>query len=480
MQRGAGGKSAALQHAKLPLSYSKEHHCKTKLVNQLGTSRSLPALTQLPSRVLAQKPLPPSASISRASRSFVLSRTIGTAGSDDTHRLTLRERLELSDRLCEGLKSESLAKLDVIAAERGPGRTGGPSGWLPRFDCMSAHAHKFRTQDLSVKTWSQPPLPGPLQPEEDFMLEGNALLGSSNGARGLPAAAESPKRAESVLESALESAEQEGGALASSALLAELEQQPQQQPRISYAHEERQVKALLQLPQAGGQILARSPQHLSPQHLSPPAKERSRSRSKEPCRLRSQTRSKSPRSRSPPRSTSPPRDRDETPWQPEPWRTEATRSSPRGGGPCRPTSGRAGLNMSVTQTEPLLPTHVHRVAWNDTFWLEEIPLTQGASTDGPESSRRRRKPHPGEKANGQAERHRAPGAAANASAAVALEYARQTRTGPVLLNSSEAALARKQLLSTSASTGDLSQSSSRWRLRSLEKNSLRSITISRS
>jgi len=448
MQRGAGGTSAALQHERLPLSYTT---CKAKL----GHSRSLPTLTQLPSRVLAHKPVPPSTTISRR---YMLSRTVGVTSDElDSHRFTLRERLASSDRLAEGLRTESLAKLDAILAERGP-----VGGFLPSLDKLESNMHKFRSQDISCKT-GLANLPGPLQPEEDLLLG----VSSSSWALTLPAAggladgglAAGDATTSPTAEAILAEAVAEPVAVLQDTAAAEQQQQLQQPSQPS----------LLSSSSAAplGPRVGSSPSRSRPAQLVP-GLEQSNARSQEQSRSRSPPRSSSPvgdgpwrmeQARSPARSKSPP-----------PWRLERAKSPPRSAAvTLRPTSGRA----NNTQSEPFLPVHAHRVSWGDTFWLEEIPCA-AADAESPGSGRRRRKPHPVERANAHAERHRAPGAAAHASAALAGAFASNTRKGPVLLNSSEAAIARKQLLDAS---NDPNQPHSRWRLRSLEKNSLRAITI---
>jgi len=136
----------------------------------------------------------------------------------------------------------------------------------------------------------------------------------------------------------------------------------------------------------------------------------------------------------------------------------------------------------------------HGPSWQDVFWLEALPDAGAAAsttaisaasaaatsaTSVPAEMRRAR-------AHSMATRIRAPGAAADVAAAVAAVAAATKRSpGPVLLNATEAGRAHRQLQS-SASTGSLgfstlsqSATASGWRLRSLEKASLRgSLSVS--
>lgn len=198
------------------------------------------------------------------------------------------------------------------------------------------------------------------------------------------------------------------------------------------------------------------------------------------------------RSRSPTSAGGGPRPSSTSPPPGGPWRMEKARQSPRH------DIAEPPLRVpSAPTAKESLPVHQHRVAWGDTFWLEEVPQPWPRSTarspgaDGSADSgvgggnqpprRKPKKKHPVQRAQDHAQRHRAPGAAKHAAEAVtaaAAAAATPAYAGPVLLNSSEAALARKQLSMAAAAGGDLSQSNSRWRLRSLENSSLRAIARS--
>lgn len=155
-------------------------------------------------------------------------------------------------------------------------------------------------------------------------------------------------------------------------------------------------------------------------------------------------------------------------------------------------------SASSSSTSRHGPTQVHRPCWGDTWWLEEVPHGKDvrAKSESPRGSPRG-KLSPMEQAKGHAERHAAIGAAANAAHACAATAA-TAHTGPILLNSSEAASARKQLLEASLarkqlqeeaaaispgddghpSSTDCGYANTGWRLRSMEKNSLRSMARS--
>lgn len=404
--------SAALQHSRLPVSYTS---CKTKL----GQSRSLPALTQLPSRFLACEVSPLAAGAQGAlPRQFVqhgkASTMMATTARSEDDQLTLRERLASSRHIVKDLKPECLAKLDAILAEKGP-----PGVFLPALDKFASHAHKFRGEAYIPEMVEDVPFSGLASPllAEDItgFIAATPLQGASASTASMPPP--------------VQITELRGRPLAETGLLGG-----------SSACVGSCAVADRGRGWGGGSRDERS--------KSPPVKQERQSISPPPAL--------------------------------GPWRLERARSSPGVFGGV-PTSGRRS-RAALASVDPTATTTVHRPCWGDTFWLEEVPTSRSTnsvrvSSDSPEPGRQRRKPSPVQRAKGHAERHGALGAAAEAAHAFAAAAASaQINPGPVLLNSNEAALARKQLALAATSSNDDGLPTLGWRLRSLEKNSLRSFT----
>jgi len=135
MQR-AVAEAVALQQNRLPAPHQT---CRVTRLAPLAQSRSLPNLTELPSRLLSGEASTSPTSLPRRFLSNGGCRERGEGG-DASSQLSLRERLASTTRIARDLKPEVLARLDAIVAERGV--SSGMS--IPALEKFASHAHKFR------------------------------------------------------------------------------------------------------------------------------------------------------------------------------------------------------------------------------------------------------------------------------------------------------------------------------------------------
>lgn len=432
VKRRAGAReTAALQHTLLPDPYGR--------IPKLGLSQSCPTLSQI-DRTERKKAatVPPGGWPRGLATSSTFRSTCRTSSKGSTTRpaaegeeaSNLRQRL-VSSQLDDGLKTESLQKLDAIS-HKYPGL----GSFLPALEKFSTHEGFFRIRE-PVAGHELPVLPEPLRAEEAELKEIGERLSSPSRRRGWPTGGE------------------RGPAATWSAGFRIAEEQSSSNPRG------RSAKA------ASAPLAAACHGEAESESSVAGIVDLMSGTSKfEPSGLLNNGCLDGDLLQGAPSSWPWARQHQERVSWPMPW-------------------------LEGAGATPTVVANMHRPDWENVFWVEELPLpmVDGAGitqASWASSCRSRASIEERQKATAEqmAQRIRAPlSAAAAAGSAASVAAVTRKAPGPVLLNAAEAAKLRKRPLALSGSSPELQSLSAAaatngWRLRSLQEVTLGSLSKS--